>query len=131
MFIIQNKIDCEISFLQHQSLQVRKFFQSAGKCTDASGQIQWRKVKGGLQETLSTVECNRQMTAIRGKFHPLSVWEKKGYDVAEIEKKVRRGKVTCHLSHLGIPLFLQICLLSFKPRDASSLLTHFCAFEPI
>ena len=87
MFIIQNKIDCEISFLQHQSLQVRKFFQSAGKCTDASGQIQWRKVKGCLQETLTTVECNRQMTAIRGKFHPLSVWEKKGYDVAEIEKK--------------------------------------------
>ena len=45
-------------------------------------------------------------------------------------RKVRRGKVTCHLSHLGIPLFLQICLLPFKPRDASSLLTHFCTLSP-
>lgn len=66
---------------------MRKFFQSAAKCTDAGGNIQWKKVKGCLQEVLTTVECNRQTTAIRGKFHPLSVWEKKGYDVKEIEKK--------------------------------------------
>ena len=34
---------------------------------------------GGMQQAN---DCQ-----IRGKFHPLSVWEKKGYDVAEIEKK--------------------------------------------
>ena len=70
--------------------QVQNFFREAGKCTDANGQIQWKKVKGCLQETLTTVECNRQTTAIRGKYHPLSVWKQKGYDVAEIEKKADR-----------------------------------------
>lgn len=62
----------------------------AGKCTDANGMIEWKKVKGCLQEMLTTVECNRQCTAIRGKYHPLSVWKQKGYDVDEIEKKADR-----------------------------------------
>ena len=69
---------------------MESFYREAGKCTDANGMIQWKKVKGCLQETLTTVECNRQCTAIRGKYHPLSVWKQKGYDVDEIEKKADR-----------------------------------------
>ena len=76
-----------IGFKDMPEDQVKKFFQEAGKMKTSSGQLEWRKIRGLLEESMASSEIRRQTTSLQGKFHPLSVWASKGYDCAMIEQK--------------------------------------------
>ena len=66
---------------------MKKFFQDAAASKGANGHLDWGKIKGLLQDTISTCKVRRQMTTLKGKYHPLSVWKAKGYDEDKIREK--------------------------------------------
>lgn len=76
-----------IGFRDMPEDQVKRFFQEAGKMKGSSGQLEWRKIRGLLEESMASTEVRRQCTSLQGKFHPLSVWASKGYDTKMIEEK--------------------------------------------
>ena len=54
--------------------------------------MDWSLVKGCLQDKLVEQETHRVITTVRGKFLPLSVYQKKGYDVKVIEETAEKQK---------------------------------------
>lgn len=72
--------------------QVTDFYLKAGKMAAHCHGLQWTKLKGLLQDKLVESDIHRRTAAIRGKFLPLSVWTKKGYDAASIEQKAEKQK---------------------------------------
>ena len=64
--------------------KMKDFFREANSLAASSGRLSFSKLKTVLQQTL--VESERMLTAtrIQGKFLPLSVWQRKGYDVKKI-----------------------------------------------
>ena len=67
--------------------QTQSFFQRAGQCVSANGQLDFQKIKGCLVDEMSELEVHRQTTEMKSKFLPLSVWKTKGYDTDAIEAR--------------------------------------------
>jgi len=103
--------------------QVRSFFKEAALAEGANGHLDWGKIKGLLQDNISTCEVRRQMTTLKGKFHPLSVWKAKEYDEEKLRAKAESDlflgecNILPHLlvsKHIplqqSIYIFIQTCL---------------------
>ena len=67
--------------------QQTDFFLKAGQIREEMGGLSWEKVKGLLQDSLTTTEVHRKTVGVRGKFLPLEVWASKGYNVDKIKEK--------------------------------------------
>eukprot|EP00438_Fugacium_kawagutii_P012824 Skav200477 [mRNA] locus=scaffold5182:225944:227719:+ [translate_table: standard] len=72
--------------------QMTDFYLNAGKMAAHSHGLQWSKLKGLLQDKLVESETHRRTAAVRGKFLPLSVWTKKGYDGEAIVERAEKQK---------------------------------------
>lgn len=98
--------------------QQTEFFLKAGQVKEIGG-LSWQKVKGLLQDSLTTTEIHRKTVGIRGKFLPLEVWAAKGYNTdlikAKGEKQVSDMLLVCYIR------FLIFCdgLSFFKERSSS------------
>lgn len=65
---------------------MKQFYLEAARVKDDKGQLEWKKIRAVLIEKMTSVEINRQTVSVSGKYHPLSVWGQKGYDVKRIEE---------------------------------------------
>lgn len=65
---------------------MKQFYVEAARVKDDKGQLEWKKIRAVLIEKMTSVEINRQTVSVSGKYHPLSVWGQKGYDVKRIEE---------------------------------------------
>lgn len=68
------------------------FFRKAKELTAGGKRLEFGKVKALLMRKMIEVERNTTETAVKGKFLPLSVWEKKGFDVGAIQQKAEQQK---------------------------------------
>ena len=68
-------------FMECSPEEQADFFKKNAQVNDCSGRLQWKVVKCSLIEVISKRRREQFSTEIRGRFLPLSVWEKKGYDV--------------------------------------------------
>lgn len=105
---------CDMKAVGWKSLsadQQTEFFQAAGKMT-TNGALDFGKIKGKLIDTLTEVETHRQVTAMRGKYLPLSVWKSRGYDADVIENKAESKP-----SDLFLALTLSLLFLCFHCRN--------------
>lgn len=80
--------------------QMNDFYLNAGKMAVHSHGLQWSKLKGLLQDKLVESETHRHTAAVRGKFLPLSVWTKKGYDEEAIMARAEKQKSDLLLDYL-------------------------------
>lgn len=90
------------------------FYLNAGKMAVHSHGLQWSKLKGLLQDKLVESETHRRTAAVRGKFLPLSVWAKKGYDEEAILARAEKQKSNLLLDYLLLDrsIFLMIFVLN-------------------
>ncbi|CAK9089153.1 unnamed protein product [Durusdinium trenchii] len=70
--------------------QMADFFIKAGQCSDPSGNLQWAKLKGCLVDSMCEHERHIRETSVKGKYLPLSVYAKKGFDTAAIEARAEK-----------------------------------------
>ncbi len=77
----------KIGFREISPEQQTEFFLKAGQMRGEIGGLSWHKVKGILQDSLTTTEIHSKTVGIRGKFLPLEVWAAKGYNVKMIQEK--------------------------------------------
>ena len=74
-------------FKQMSDERTVDFFQKAKSCVSASGAFVFGKVRALLTDSLTESERHSQITAVRGQFLPLSVYENQGFDVKQIAAK--------------------------------------------
>eukprot|EP00435_Cladocopium_sp_Y103_P036089 s1265_g9.t1 len=72
--------------------QAADFFRKAGQIQTQHGKLDWGMVRGLLQDKLVEQETHQTITKVRGKFLPLSVYEKKGFDTKVIEETAEKQK---------------------------------------
>lgn len=99
---------CDMKAIGWKSLseeQQVSFFQAAGKMT-TNGSLDFSKIKGRLIDSLTEAETHRQISSMRGKYLPLSVWVSRGYDGDCIAKKAESKP-----SDLSLTLILLIFLV--------------------
>eukprot|EP00435_Cladocopium_sp_Y103_P012695 s2438_g3.t1 len=74
------------------TLQVASFFQAAGKIVEKHGKLEWSQLKGLLQDRLVEQEVHKQTVSVKGKFLPIDVWQKKGYNTDSILQHAEKQK---------------------------------------
>ena len=90
----------KLGFKELSHEQQAEFFLKAGQVRSEIGGLQWHKVKGLLQDTLTTTEIHRKTVGIRGKYLPLEVWAQKGFNVEKIKAKGEKQTSEMFLSSL-------------------------------
>ena len=96
--------------------QMAEFFVKAGQCSDPSGNLQWAKLKGCLVDSMCEHERHIRETSVKGKFLPLSVYAKKGFDCSAIESRAEKRE-----SDLPLALIVVTCIVVF--------VLHVCGVE--
>ena len=72
-------------------MQVTDFFKMA-KATMSGGRFEVAKIKAVLVQSLVQRETEQVERKVKGKFLPLSVWEKQGFDTVAIENGAEKQK---------------------------------------
>ena len=86
--MLYKKMDMKaVGFKDLSQEQVTDFYLKAGKIAESMGGLEWGKVQGLLQDTLTEKEVHSRKVKVSGKFLPLSVYERQGYDVQKIKEK--------------------------------------------
>ena len=80
----------QLSLKNMSEEETTQFFKDAK--TFCGGSFAKGKVRALLEKKLIQYETNQVETKVRGKFLPLSVYEKKGYNTEHIEAKAERMK---------------------------------------
>lgn len=72
-------------------LQVKDFFLQAKKSMELNGgRLDHGRIKAILEQKMISRETELTEARVKGKFLPLSVWEKDGFDVKAIEAKAEK-----------------------------------------
>lgn len=80
----------KINFKELPEAEQVEFFRAAKQT--GGKRLEFGKIKSLLLKKLIEVEKNSTETAVKGKYLPLSVWEKKGFDVGAIQKGAEQQK---------------------------------------
>lgn len=80
----------KISFRDLSDKEQTDFFLKAKQLTASGDKLTVGKIQALLIRKMTEIERQTQETAVKGKYLPLSVWEKKGFDIVAIEQRAER-----------------------------------------
>ena len=73
-------------------MQVLDFFRKAKETISGGAKLEVSKIKSLLVQKLVQRESDSVERKMKGKYLPLSVWQKQGFDVVAIEQTAERQK---------------------------------------
>ena len=77
------------------------FFRKAKDTMSGGGRLEVSKIKSLLVQKLVQRETDTVERKVKGKYLPLSVWEKQGFDVVAIENGAEKQKSDLLLASVG------------------------------
>lgn len=78
--------NCDMSLEMLSSDEAEEFFKKTHDCLDEKGNLKWSLLKELICDTWTSRRVSQKTVAASKKEFPLSVWERKGFDIQQIRE---------------------------------------------